>query len=194
MPLIPLISYVFVMTFTPGPNNIMTMTNANHYGFKQTIKFMLGVMTGLIIILASSAYFNLLLLDIIPQLETYIGTIGGIYLTYLAVRILQNTNHTSGQKINLNSFKTGLLMQLVNPKAIIFGLSVMANFIIPYVDNKINLALIALFLGFYAFIPLTCWALFGVGFKKILSNHRKTFNISMSILLFYSALSIAGII
>jgi hypothetical protein len=31
------LSYVLVTTFTPGPNNIMSMSNASRYGFKKSI-------------------------------------------------------------------------------------------------------------------------------------------------------------
>ncbi len=33
--LYPFLIYVIVTTFTPGPNNIMAMTNAMHDGFKE---------------------------------------------------------------------------------------------------------------------------------------------------------------
>lgn len=33
--LVAFLSYAVVTTFTPGPNNIMTMSNASRYGFKK---------------------------------------------------------------------------------------------------------------------------------------------------------------
>jgi threonine/homoserine/homoserine lactone efflux protein len=30
-----LLSYVLVSTFTPGPNNIMSMTNGTNFGYKK---------------------------------------------------------------------------------------------------------------------------------------------------------------
>ncbi|HWJ02835.1 MAG TPA: lysine transporter LysE, partial [Verrucomicrobiae bacterium] len=30
------LSYVLVTSFTPGPNNIMSMSNASRYGFKKS--------------------------------------------------------------------------------------------------------------------------------------------------------------
>lgn len=37
------ISYALITTFTPGPNNIMSMSNASRYGFKKSIMFNVGV-------------------------------------------------------------------------------------------------------------------------------------------------------
>lgn len=43
MPLLSFLLYVFVTSFTPGPNNIMAMLFATKYGFKKTLGFCLGV-------------------------------------------------------------------------------------------------------------------------------------------------------
>jgi cysteine/O-acetylserine efflux protein len=59
--LFPFIIYVIVTTFTPGPNNIMAMTNAMHDGFKRTIRFLFGIFAGFILILLLSGLLNLVL-------------------------------------------------------------------------------------------------------------------------------------
>ncbi len=37
------LSYVIITTFTPGPNNIMSMSNASRYGFRKSLPFNVGV-------------------------------------------------------------------------------------------------------------------------------------------------------
>lgn len=34
------LSYVIITTFTPGPNNIMAMSNSSRYGFKNSLCLM----------------------------------------------------------------------------------------------------------------------------------------------------------
>jgi len=65
--LIPFLSYVFVTTFTPGPNNILSMVNAKKYGFKNSFRFNLGILTGFIILMIACSYFNLFLVGLIPK-------------------------------------------------------------------------------------------------------------------------------
>ena len=60
MPVFSFLLYVFVMSFTPGPNNIMAMLFANQYGFKKTLRFCLGVGAGFFVIMILSSYFNLI--------------------------------------------------------------------------------------------------------------------------------------
>ena len=40
------LSYVVVTTFTPGPNNVMSMSNASRYGFRRSMRFTTGVCAG----------------------------------------------------------------------------------------------------------------------------------------------------
>jgi threonine/homoserine/homoserine lactone efflux protein len=189
--LIPFLSYVFVTTFTPGPNNIMSMTNANRDGFKKTIKFNLGVFAGFVIIMLACSYFNLLLFSMIPRIKIFMSIVGSVYMVYLAYKIF-TSDHADGKGDNshMNSFFNGLIMQFINVKVILYGITVISSFIIPYYSSHAALILFSLLLSVIGFVSTTCWALFGALFQKVLSRYRKTFNTVMSLLLLYSALAI----
>ena len=63
------VSYVLITTFTPGPNNIMSMSNASRYGFKRSIMFNVGVFLGFFLIMALSALFSVALYGLIPSIN-----------------------------------------------------------------------------------------------------------------------------
>ncbi len=67
MPVLSFLLYVFVTSFTPGPNNIMAMLFANKYGLKKTLKFCVGVGAGFLIVMLLCSYLNLLLKNSIPK-------------------------------------------------------------------------------------------------------------------------------
>lgn len=204
------LSYVFAVSFTPGPNNIMSMANASKYGYRKTLKFILGVISGFFVIMILCGYFNLLLFNLMPKIKVFMSILGSGYMLYLAVKIMRSkdeatdkdnenipdeiTAHNSyEEKKDLNFFFTGLTMQFVNPKGILYGIFVMSNFIIPYYKSNIALILFSILLGFIGFIATSCWALFGSIFNKFLSKYSKEFNMVMGLLLIYSAISISGI-
>jgi len=189
------LSYVFVVTFTPGPNNIMSMANGNKFGYKKTLKFMMGILTGFFIILLLSTYFNLVLFNIMPKIRFFMGILGAVYMTYLAIMIIKSKNQTGkSENGRLNSFFTGMLMQFLNPKCILYGITVTSNFIIPYYKSNTVLIFFSIFLSLVGFASISCWALFGSLFQKFLSKYRKPFNIVMGLLLMYGAVSISGIL
>lgn len=189
------LSYVFVVTFTPGPNNIMSMSNGNQFGYRKTLKFMLGIFSGFFIILLLSTYFNLVLFNIMPKVKFYMGILGSIYMTYLAIMIMKSKDKTSkDEDARLNSFFTGMTMQFLNPKCILYCITVTSNFIIPYYKSNLILIFFSILLSIIGFVSISCWALFGSLFQKFLSKYRKPFNIVMGLLLLYGAISISGIL
>lgn len=204
------LSYVFVVTFTPGPNNIMSMANSSRFGYKKTLEFISGISIGFFVIMMLCSYFNLMLFNLMPKVKIFMGILGAGYMIYLAIKIMKSkekvddrnaediidengTNKSSEGNDDFNSFFTGLTMQFVNPKVIIYGLTVISNFIIPYYKSDIALILFSFFLALIGFMATSSWALFGSLFNRFLSKYRKQFNMVMGLLLIYSALSISGI-
>mgnify|MGYP001327294876 CR=1 FL=1 len=186
------ISYVAVVTFTPGPNNIMAMANASQYGFKRTLHYMAGVGTGVLIILSASTYFNLLLYNVIPKIKSIMGLIGAAYMIYLAVKIMKSkpsSDEMSGDPIQ---FHTGIALQFVNPKFLLYAVTVTSNFVVPYFSSNYYL-LFTLIITTICISSLVVWALFGTVFKRFLSRYHRPFNIAMGLLLLYSAASISGL-
>lgn len=191
MSLVSFLLYVFVTSFTPGPNNIMAMLFANKYGFKKTFRFCLGVGAGFFVIMVLSTYFNLLLHNFIPKIELPMMILGAGYMVYLAIKIVTSKNSANdddGGKYN--SFFAGMLLQFVNPKGVLYGITVVGTFILPYHTSHIVLLLFSLFLAVVGFLSTSSWSLFGSIFQKFLSKYRKQFNIVMALLLVYSAVSI----
>ncbi|ADL08858.1 LysE family transporter [Thermosediminibacter oceani] len=185
------LSYVFVTTFTPGPNNIMAMTNGNQFGFKKALNFILGVTTGFAIIMLLCNYLNLLLFNLMPKVGVFMKLLGSSYIIYLAIKILKsNSDENDSPRDSMSTFLNGMLMQFINPKVILYGITVTSNFIIPYYKSNTTLFLFSIFLAFVGFLSTSCWALFGAVFQKFLSEYRKPFNIAMALLLIYSAISV----
>jgi len=123
------------------------------------------------------------------------GILGAAYMTFLAILIIKSKD-TSEEKANerLNSFFTGLSLQFINPKLILYAITVSSNFIIPYYKSNMILFFFTIFLSSLILISVSLWALFGAFFKKFLSRYRKAFNLVMGLLLLYGAISISGIL
>ena len=191
MPLLSFLLYIFVTSFTPGPNNIMAMLFANEYGLKKTMKFCLGVGTGFLIVMLLCSYFNILLENFIPKIEFFMTILGAIYMIYLAIKIfLSKNNNENNNEDRNNSFFMGIILQFINPKGILYGITAIATFILPYHDSNFSIILYSIFLAFVGFLGTFSWSLFGSVFQKFLSKYRSQFNLIMALLLVYSAVSI----
>lgn len=56
------LSYVALTTFTPGPNNIMSMSNASRFGLRRSMRFTVGVCAGFFVIVGLAIAFTVALL------------------------------------------------------------------------------------------------------------------------------------
>ena len=67
--MIPLISFVIVTTFTPGPNNISSASMGVMYGYKKAFNYLVGIASGFFLVMIACAYLSSALLTFIPVKE-----------------------------------------------------------------------------------------------------------------------------
>ncbi len=181
--------YCMIATFTPGPTNIVIMSTVHNFGAKKAMKYTYGATIGFGLLLVISAMLNTMLITIIPKILIMMQIIGSIYMFYLAYQIYKTgtSNPTVNQTATLMS---GILMQFLNPKVILFTMTVIPSFIMPYYKAipAVTISIIAIMLiGFSAF---TTWVLFGTIFKEFLQKHNKIVNVMMTLFLAYAAIMI----
>lgn len=185
------ISYVLVTTFTPGPNNIMSMSNASRYGFKKSIFFNVGIFFGFFIIIALCSVFSVTLYNLIPSIKPVMTLIGAAYIVWLAWKTYKSPPHSEDKnEKNTNTFLAGFLLQFVNPKVILYGITTVSTFIVPYYKSVPILALFSIFLAFVGFVATCCWSLFGSVFQRFVVKNYTVINIVMALLLVYCAISL----
>lgn len=186
-----LLVYAIVASFTPGPNNLMSLYFATQTGFKKAMRFVSGVFTGFVILLSLSGLLNHYLGAIFPKIEWLMKIIGAIYLLYLAYLMIAPTKGKQ-KKINdeWNTTSKSTLLQFVNPKGVLYAITVMGTFITPFFQNTVIILAFAVFLALISFLGSVTWAIFGSGLKHFISKYEKSFNIIMALLLIYTAITI----
>lgn len=198
---IAFLSYVFVTTFTPGPNNLTSATLGMNFGYKESLPFFMGVAVGVFSLILLSSVLIDQIYAYFPWIDQYLGIFGAIYILWLAYEIItssppQNTQEED-TKENMDKFGffKALVLQYVNPKGVIYAVTLASTFILKIFSHISGLALIALALAFTAFVATSTWALLGSTFNRFLTKqlYGKIFNWIMGILLIYTALSVAGV-
>ncbi|GAB4114611.1 MAG: LysE family transporter [Candidatus Caldatribacteriota bacterium] len=192
-----LIPYVFITTFTPGPNNLSCASLSITFGIKKTMRYIWGVVTGFFLLLILCGFFSRFLLIAFPAIESLMRWIGALYILYLAYgtfmasfSLQKNTNP------NVLGFYKGILLQFVNPKGIIYGLTLYTVFLLPLTNNYLHITLFSLTLAFIGLCSLLVWSFFGTIIHHYLTNPKLKIILNgiLSLLLIYTALKISGII
>ncbi len=185
------LSYAFITSFTPGPNNIMSMTNATKYGFKKSLPFNFGVFIGFFLIMLVCSFFSITLYSLIPSIKPYMTFIGAAYILWLAWKIFNSKTHSiDEEEKTVMGMWSAVILQFVNVKAILYSFTILSTFIVPYYQSWYSLLIFSVLLAFVGFASTCCWSLFGSVFQKLFIKNEKTVNIIMALLLVYCAVSL----
>ena len=121
---------VILLTLSPGPDIIYVFTQSVNKGYKYGIIISAGLVTGLFIYTIASSLGISWILDKFPYLTTLIKLGGGIYIGLLAFKEFPGKEKQFINYLNSSGpFTTGLIMNLSNPKIILFFISLFPQFI-----------------------------------------------------------------
>ncbi|MBT2575026.1 LysE family transporter [Bacillus sp. ISL-51] len=190
MSIIAFLSYVIMTSVTPGPSNILMMNEARRAGFIGSWRFNSGILSGFAVLGILSGMFTMNVYNWIPVVEPYFKIAGAVYLLYLAWQVCLPKKAEGDSEGTRSSFLSGFILQMINIKSILFFLTLMSVFILPFhhaLKSIMFYLILAIILGWSA---LLLWAGFGSVFKNLFEKRDKAFRIVMCLLLIYSAVSI----
>ena len=183
------LTYAVVTAITPGPNNIMSMTNGSRKGFRKALPFNLGIWVGFSIVMVLCTVCCSLLSALIPKIKTPMLVVGAAYMLYLAWETFRSGGIE--EKSHRDGFWSGFLLQFINPKIYVYCIMSMEAYILPYFSGQVLPLLgFALLLAFIGFFFTLCWSAFGSVFHWLFSKHAKAVNTIMALLLVYCAASL----
>ena len=183
-------SYTIITAITPGPNNILAMNAASNYGMKQSRALLTGMYTGFCCVMFCCGVLGTALASFLPNVLGYLKYLGAVYILWLAWHIATSKPSQLSEEGQPESFLTGFLLQFVNVKIIIYGITVFAGFVLP---NTQSMAMIALFIVLASLIgnsAIYLWALAGAAFTRFFQKHWQVSNIVMALCLVYSAVGL----
>lgn len=184
------LTYAVVTAVTPGPNNIMSMSNGNRRGFRGALPFNFGILAGFSAVMILCTTFCSLLSTLIPKIKMPMLIVGACYMLYLAWETFRSSDAIE-ENHSRDGFVSGLLLQFINPKIYIYCIMSMEAYILPFYNGQVLPLLgFALLLAFIGFLFTLLWSAFGSVFKWLFSEHARLVNTVMALLLVYCAISL----
>ena len=171
---LPLATYCFVMSITPGPNNVMVTASGVTFGYRRTIPHMLGISLGcgfqiVLVALGMGTVF-----ERFPQLQDWLRWIGAAYLVYLAWRLLLAgliVGEAEGRTRPL-SFLEAAAFQFLNPKAWMIAVTTSTVFLPKDLSPLVGSLYMALVLAIVNYPSISVWTLFGTAMRRLLGSPR----------------------
>jgi Putative threonine efflux protein len=107
--LLPFLLFAFVTSITPGPTNILVLSNSARYGFKATLPIIFGACASAAAIVLLVGYGLGEPLKQIPLLQYAMQWLGVTWLSYLAWQIYHSATETFDPDVSGNQKRPGLL-------------------------------------------------------------------------------------
>jgi threonine/homoserine/homoserine lactone efflux protein len=187
--LLAFVMFAFVMSFTPGPNNIMLLSSGVTHGFRRTVPHIMGVTFGFAFMVAAVGFGLAAVFISYPVLQTILKYLGAAYLIYLAVAIATSRPVKAGEggERRPMTFWGAAIFQWVNAKGWVMVIGTITAYaaIASFPLNIMIQSVISFLMGVSSCIT---WTLFGTALRPLLSSERavRAFNILMAVLLLAS--------
>lgn len=122
------------LALAPGPDNIYVLTQSLANGSKSGIATTAGLISGCIVHTSLLAFGVSAIITASETVFYGIKVFGACYLLYLAYKVYNSDEHISlaenaPKKSYLQLFKTGVILNLLNPKVMIFFLAFFPGFL-----------------------------------------------------------------
>lgn len=139
-----------LVALSPGPAAMCVMSQATRHGVRARLSGIGGIQTGNVIFFACIALGLASLLATATTAFTVLRWIGAVYLLYLGLRIIAATFRAPAAAVDEKApatasrslFLQGLLIQLTNPKALLFVSALLPQFIEPQRPFALQIAIL----------------------------------------------------
>ena len=182
--------YCFVSAITPGPANLCSLACAIKYGRSRALRQWRGLFCGYATVSLAASVVVWFLGSVLNRYIRVMVWIGAAYILWLAWNILHSDSSADAEANAKCNFFTGFFLQLTNPKAIVFCVTTLTIYALPYASGYWDVLKIALILPFTGPVGNLGWLFTGASLKQFFQNHQKPINIAMAAALAFCAFSI----
>ena len=168
------------LAISPGPDNIYVLTQSLTNGAKSGIATTAGLISGCIVHTTLLAFGVSVIITTSPVLFYSIKIFGACYLLYLGWKVYRSDHRLAldakaPKKSYRELFIQGVIMNLVNPKVLIFFLAFFPAFLWDESGNTvIQFYILGLTFMFISFLVFSSIALLAGGISSYLLTHKNT--------------------
>ena len=180
--------YVLVNAFTPGPGNILALNITGVHGWGKSRNMLCGIFSAYYIVQIVCAIFVFGLSKHASSIVSTMKYFGAVYIILLAIHILKSVpcDLSSNRR---PSYMTGFLLQLVNIKIYLFGITALTGYITPHYNSFGALFFAEIFIATIGTLATLSWAFAGNIFQKFYLRHFVKINVLLALLLAECAIS-----
>lgn len=183
-------TYVIITSITPGPNNILALSVATQHGLQRSTKVISGMFCGYIVLMLLCGLFTYHMVSLLPVITPWLTWVGAAYIVWLAWGIATSDIKTTSADSEGITALTGFGLQFVNVKIILYGVTSISTFVLPYTQNIYWILATSLLLAFIALVSNLAWAVAGKLLQSQFQTHGRAINMTLAVTLLYCAIQL----
>ena len=177
------------LPFTPGPGNILALNTVTNYGYKKGRPLFLGIFAGYYVVQILCAVFVFGLSSFLPGVLGVMKYIGAAYILFLAVHIAVSKLPEEDAEASA-SFLKGFLLQFVNVKIYLFGITALTGYVTDYSTSFWVLCGFELVIATIGSIATMTWVGMGLLIQTWYRKYFRAINIILALTLLECVVSI----
>ena len=174
--------YCVINALTPGPGNILALNIVTNYGYKKGKTLFFGIFAGYYVVQILCAIFVYGVNSLLPNVMEVMKYIGAAYILWLAIHIVFSKPSTENAKQSA-SFLKGFMLQFVNMKIYMFGVTALTGYVVGYMSSFPALLFLELVIATIGTIATCTWIGLGVLIQKFYLRHFRVINIILALTL-----------
>lgn len=174
--------YCVVNAFTPGPGNILALNTVTNYGYKKGKPLFFGIFAGYYVVQIICAIFVYGVNSLLPNVMGVMKYIGAAYILWLALHIAFSKT-TSENTEQSASFLKGFMLQFVNVKIYMFGVTALTGYVVGCMSSFPAFLFFKLVIATIGTIATCTWIGLDVLIQKFYLWHFRVINIILALTL-----------
>ena len=174
--------YAIINAITPGPGNILALNTVGSFGWKKGKPLFFGIFVGYYVVQILCAVFVFGVSAFLPGVLGVMKYIGAAYILWLAIHIAISKPAVDSAEKSA-SFLKGFLLQFVNVKIYLFGITALTGYITDYSTYFVTLLSFELIIATIGTIATLTWIGLGVLLRKAYQKYYRPINIVLALTL-----------
>lgn len=166
-----------VIAVSPGPGAVLAMASGLRHGYRGALRAIAGLQTALLLQLAVVALGLGALLATSATAFVVVKVLGAAYLIWLGVQkwrapveSIDEASAGGDPRSRRKLYAQGVLVNLTNPKAIVFMAALVPQFIVPTAPQWPQFLIIGATMVAVDVLVMSCYALLATRFRPLLRN------------------------
>ena len=185
--LLALVGFSFVSSVTPGPNNVLLWASGAAFGFRATVRHIIGAALGIGSLALVVAAGVGALVTAVPEIGLVMKVGTSAYLFYLAYQIAGARALERGELAHPLGLLQAAAFQAINPKAWSFALGAIAAFRPVEYPGLGGSLLVALTMTVVVVPSFALWAGSGGALSRLMTGDRTRRIVSIVLAIFLAA-------